>query len=515
MQQLVASLEEENESGLRALHRHLHSLAGLGATLGFPGVSSSALEGERLLEPVISATRAIDPHLIERLGELVVGMQSAFGVEPIPLAPDLLAPAPRVRGRDPDILVVAADPEIRALLDSVLDRERLPFRFARDVASALVLIEERTPDAILTDTRLPDGNGYQVIESLRARPDGDHTAAIVTSGASGFLDKVEAMRCGADAFFEQPIDTEALGRRLRQLTAIDQPAPRVLLVDDDEQIHELMALLLEGAGYEFRACSEPRELENTLGEFCPDLLLMDVHLPGVSGYDLARWVRQSEKWLTLPLIVVTTDTPMASRIASLRAGADDHIEKPVSPPLLLTAIAARIERSRLLRTLVERDGLTGLLTHSAFMERIKARYAQSRRSALISSALAMIDLDHFKQVNDRYGHPTGDRVLVALATLLRRRLRSSDTIGRYGGEEFAVLIEDLNGKEASRLIERLLDEFRETTLEDASGETFSVTFSGGIAMLETKTPSFEEWLDDADRALYKAKESGRNRIEMG
>ena len=117
--------------------------------------------------------------------------------------------------------------------------------------------------------------------------------------------------------------------------------------------------------------------------------------------------------------------------------------KPVVAPLLLSTVAARIERSRFVRQLLSRDGLTRLLTHTAFIEAAQALHARQQEEPDRAVAWVMIDVDHFKSVNDRFGHPVGDRVLAALAALLRRRLRQSDRVGRYGGEEFATLIEDL------------------------------------------------------------------------
>jgi diguanylate cyclase (GGDEF)-like protein len=123
----------------------------------------------------------------------------------------------------------------------------------------------------------------------------------------------------------------------------------------------------------------------------------------------------------------------------------------------------------------------------------------------------MIDLDHFKSINDRFGHPVGDRVLAALAALLRRRLRQSDTIGRYGGEEFAVLLEGLPEDEVVRLIARVLEEFRALDLEAAGQPPFRATFSAGVAMLRPGM-DLDEWKKAADDALYAAKHAGRNRV---
>ena len=239
---------------------------------------------------------------------------------------------------------------------------------------------------------------------------------------------------------------------------------------------------------------------------------MDIVLPGFSGCDLARYVRQDERYAALPIVFLTTEVQMQARIETARAGGDGYIEKPVTPGLLLSDVAARIERARFIRGLMNRDGLTRLLTHTAFLEQARSVLAEASRDPGRTVAWVMIDLDHFKAINDRYGHPVGDRVLYGLAALLRRRLRQPDTIGRYGGEEFAVLIEGLGEPEAVRLVSRLLAEFAATDHHAADGTAFRATFSAGVALLSPAAMDLERWRKAADDALYGAKAAGRNRV---
>jgi diguanylate cyclase (GGDEF)-like protein len=271
-------------------------------------------------------------------------------------------------------------------------------------------------------------------------------------------------------------------------------------------------MILESAGYQVRLCHDPRLMEEDLSAFQPDLVLMDIILPHISGYDLARYIRQNEHYATLPIVFLSTQNQLQVTLATIKAGGDDHLVKPVNPALLLSTIAARVERARFLQSLVERDGLTRLLTHTAFLERAKIAISQRTRKKDSFTALVMIDLDHFKSINDRYGHPVGDRVIASLSALLRRRLRQSDTIGRYGGEEFVVLLEDLNRDEAIRLVNRLREEFAQFEQNANNGETFKVTFSAGVAIL-TAEMNLEQWKETADQALYAAKSAGRNQVK--
>jgi diguanylate cyclase (GGDEF)-like protein len=195
----------------------------------------------------------------------------------------------------------------------------------------------------------------------------------------------------------------------------------------------------------------------------------------------------------------------------MRAGGDDYLVKPVAPGLLLSAVASRIERARFVKNLLERDGLTRLLTHTAFLGRARAVAEERRRNPSRPAAMILIDLDSFKSLNDRYGHPAGDSVLSSLAGLLRRRLRQSDVVGRLGGDEFAAIVENIGENQAVRLIERIRQEFGGIEQGSGDGARFHADFTAGVAVLE---PGEEvgHWRDRADAALYDAKERGRGRV---
>jgi diguanylate cyclase (GGDEF)-like protein len=368
------------------------------------------------------------------------------------------------------------------------------------------------PEALIVDAGSDQSAAFALVEAVRARPGGDRPIVLMVSVHGGVLDRVEAIHCGADGHFTKPVDVVALVRRLRFLLERERAEPpRILSLEDDPLQAAFLRRVLTSAGYEFRGVDDPTRLESELAAFRPDLVLMDVTLPEVSGYDLVRSLRQDERHATLPVIILTTHGELDARIEAARAGGDEHLVKPVSPALLLSTVAARVERGRFLRLLVERDGLTGLLTHTALLERARAVLAQKRRDPGRQWTLIMIDLDRFKAVNDTHGHPTGDQVLVRLAGLLRARLRQADVVGRYGGEEFAVVLEDLTGEEAVRLVDRLRADFAAIEHRSRDGTAFRVTLSAGVAVLE-EGESLSSWVNAADRALYSAKEAGRDRI---
>jgi len=302
---------------------------------------------------------------------------------------------------------------------------------------------------------------------------------------------------------------------------VDEPAPvvqntkedegRVLCVEDDRDQARYISTILEGAGYEVRAVTDPQDFDFTLAVFHPQLILMDIVLPGVSGVDLARALRRDPAYATVPIVFLTNRRRVESRIEAAVAGGDDYLTKPVNPQLLRSIVAARLRGSRAVQGLIDHDGLTGVLTHAAFMRRAEMELSRARRNGA-EIALVMLDLDYFKAINDTHGHLAGDQVLAAFATFITTAIRAADDVGRYGGEEFALLLRDIDVDGVQRLITRLLDDFSGFTFRGARGATFNVTFSAGVAMLDPKW-DLREWKQRADDALYHAKHNGRARVE--
>ncbi len=508
----------DDRDALAQLKRLSHRLTGSGATYDRPAISAAASDIERLCDARLAGPAVPSADDLSAWREARNALAQAFE-QPLPAlrAASVPDPSPEVPLRtDPEfsVLVVDADPEDRAQLRSALEREGYAVTLLDTVREACALIDRRLPDGIIVDRRLADGPGTDVILHLRQRPDGDEPAALMLAAAGDMLDQVEAIHIGADACYVKPDEVEAAVRRLVQLFDRRRAdAPRILVVEDDEYHASFARTVLESAGYLVEVCQRPRDFHERMAAFHPELILMDVNLPEVTGYDLARLVRQQEQHTALPIIFLTSEGEMESRIAAAKAGGDEHLTKPVHPALLASAVGARIERARLLRTLLYRDGLTRLLTHASFMEKVEQAVKRRERGATAPLTLVMLDVDHFKQVNDTHGHQAGDRVLVSLASLLRRHLRRTDVSGRYGGEEFAILLEDIGAAATGRLVDRLLGAFRRIDHTSPSGQTFRSTFSAGVAEWR---PGMDRhhWIDAADAALYAAKRAGRDRVHV-
>jgi diguanylate cyclase (GGDEF)-like protein len=519
--QLIKDLGNEpgNSTIVDRLKHNFHWLTGSGSIYGFPKITQIGSSGEQYCEVLLQEKQVATTLDCERFQGLLDGIRAEFSIGQPPEPQPVQGVAPQAEtkteeGPKIDLLVVDGDQSDLFNLSRHFEDEGMNVRTARSVSGGMTALAEEMPDAVVLSIPLPDGQGYELVEHIRSQQGGDRPPVLIVSRQTGFLDKVQAIHCGADGFFEKTSDWEDLTARLRYLLEKERPEPyRILSVEDDPDQAAFLRAVLELAGYKVRLCSDPKRFEQELAEYDPDLVLMDILLPGITGYELTQYVRQHERYATLPVVFLTTQGQLDAKIKAAKSGGDDHLVKPVLPPLLCSTVAAKLERSRFLKSLLHRDGLTKLLTHTAFMERATAVVADRKRHPERFAAMIMIDVDGLKKINDTYGPLVGDKVLVSLATLLRRRLRQSDSIGRFSGEEFLIVAEDLDEKEAEALAERLLSDFTAKEIDPGDGTMFQSTFSAGVAMLDPYTMDLDRWRTAAEKALYAAKAKGKNCIQ--
>jgi diguanylate cyclase (GGDEF)-like protein len=212
----------------------------------------------------------------------------------------------------------------------------------------------------------------------------------------------------------------------------------------------------------------------------------------------------------VPIVFLSSEMERSTQLEALGQGADDFLTKPIQPAHLVSSIRIRAERTRMIRSLMSRDSLTGLRNHSTMKSRLEEEWIRSQRSDT-PFAFAMVDIDHFKKVNDTYGHPFGDQVLQSLARLFQRRLRRSDLVGRLGGEEFGIIFTGTGLKAAFPILDALRADFAQLQHLSPQGPTQS-TFSAGIVGGPGTFESPSALWEAADQSLYQAKEGGRNRV---
>lgn len=322
---------------------------------------------------------------------------------------------------------------------------------------------------------------------------------------------------------------EALHRPPQPDPLMDKP--RVLLVDDNPDMIRLMAHALNGLA-QLRFAKDGDVALQQMQQSLPDLVLLDAEMPGRSGFEVCAEMKADATLAEVPVIFVTSHSGPAFELKGLDAGAVDFIAKPISAPLLVARVKTHLRIKRLtdeLKAVASTDGLTGLLNRRSFDAILKREWLRCVRMPSPISVL-LVDVDHFKKFNDRYGHPAGDGCLCAVAQALRNAVcRPGDSVSRIGGEEFALVLPQTDRAGAVHVAERLLGTLRELNLPHADSPTRPyVTVSIGITSFDDQSVRWpmsvsaaidlaqcaQELLRSADQALYAAKTAGRARAHF-
>ncbi|HSK18863.1 MAG TPA: diguanylate cyclase [Longimicrobiales bacterium] len=297
---------------------------------------------------------------------------------------------------------------------------------------------------------------------------------------------------------------------------------RILVVDDNQDNIEIIATRLRYRGYEILEAGDGEQALALVREAAPDLILLDVMLPDIDGYEISRRIKGADDLPFIPIILVTARDSTQDKVAGLDAGADDYLTKPINFPELEARVRSMLRIKRLQDELEEKnkelerlsisDGLTGLFNHRHIHGLLAEEFERVARTNDCMS-VAMFDLDHFKSVNDTYGHQAGDRVLVELADILREVARDVDRLGRYGGEEFMALLPETCIDDAAVFVERVRREVARRPFDVGGDDPLHMTLSAGVATYPHETiRDVESLVRLADQALYTAKETGRNRV---
>lgn len=490
----------------RTLHRMAHSLAGSGATLGYPEVSRIAGELEEALKacPGDGSLPGGDlrARIAAALGELAERGSSAPGPAP---EPEAALPTPAAR-RDRNLLLLMGTDESLA---HQIEHFGYQVRALPDFASLGPALAQARPGALIVDAARGGAAQAAWEVSLLRRQGALDVPLLFISNEDDVIARLQAVHAGGQGYFSRPVDIGWLVDKLDELTGrIPEEAPRVLLVEDDSLLAARYALALEQAGMATRIVTDPLRVLEPLSQFRPDLILMDLYMPECTGLELAAVIRQDEEFVRIPIVFLSTERRLDKALEAMRTGGDDFLHKPIPAEHLVSAIDARVRRSRTLRAMMERDSLTRLFNHTQIRTQLEVELSRARRQGGRVS-YALLDLDHFKNVNDTHGHRAGDRVLKGLARLLRQRFRNTDIVGRYGGEEFVVIMTDLDASGAALLMDGVRATFEK--VRHVGRDVFTATFSAGVADF----PAYATGMDlqeAADRALYRAKRTGRNQV---
>lgn len=507
-----------DSKAMQALHSLVHNLVSNSMTFGFPALSTEARALEQLFKRLLQEEMLPNPSLADDVDKQVSALKK-ISVENLPELESQIASAIDTTENvlfspihDSNLIFVVED-DVEAAQELALQLryygyEVEVFNHLEKFRAAL----KQRPNAItLMDIEFPGDamGGIHFMENIQKEL--PYSARVIFISVHDDMNfRLGAVRAGSVAFFTKPINSNELIDQLDLITASQVQEPfRVLLVNDSTIELTYHAAILEQADMIVRSVSEPLKLVEALNDFDPDLILMDLYMPECNGTELSRVIRQMDGLISIPIVYLASENDFNTQPEAMSLQGDDFLVKPIAPSFLVSAITSRVTRARALRSLMIHDGLTGLLNHTAIKEELAREVVRSSRLKT-SLSFAMVDIDYFKKVNDTYGHAAGDRVLKSLARLLKQRLRETDIVGRYGGEEFAVIMNDTDATSAAKVVDEIRNVFSRL-LNLSHDEEFSVNFSCGIADLA----HFQDAVslcEAADQALYQAKQRGRNKV---
>lgn len=502
------------------LRRLVHGLVGSAGSQGAPDVGQVArsLDGQLqvLLEqnvPPDDAQRGQINGILQHLARVILEQQSK-------------GRAPERRRVEREVPAPSSTRRLYLLEDDAHQAELLALRFShygyavRTFSTAAELrqgIQRRVPDLILSDVMLPQGPlaGIEAIAALREEV--AHDIPVLFMSARGDLAaRLAAVRAGAAGYFLKPLDIDELFRRVDELMQRQVSNYKVLIVDDEEQLASTYALVLQQAGLVTKVLSQPLQILQVLYQFRPDLVLMDLHLPGCTGVELMHLIRQDADNASLPIVFVSGETDPVTHNKVLGQGADLFLMKPVAPEQLVAAVANRVGRahalSRRIHFLSQQDPLTGLLNHRAFLGHLDNHVAEMQGGE-VEAALIYIEVDQARNLRDKLGIAVADLLLADLAARIKERLYRASHLAYLMDGCFCALVRGIGLAEARELAEKLAATIAADVFS-AERESVSMTLSLGISPLSAKYSDGAAWMSMAALACDIARQAGGNRVEL-
>jgi len=448
------------------------------------------------------------------------------------------------------VLVVDDIPANVRLLEAKLLVEYYDVVTANDGPTCLNLVHERAPDIVLLDVMMPKMDGFEVCRRIKADPATAHVPVVMVTALNEVSDRVQGLQAGADDFLTKPVNDHALFARIKSLVRLkratdewharettlmrfgeasggklDPDAPgRVLVAQDTSRWSARVVDTLKSVGHEVETadnCAAALEAARR-GDY--HLILTDDHVGGDDALRLCSQIRSNEETRNVPILLMIDQGNVPTLVKALDLGVNDYLPKPVDRDELIARARTQVRRKRFedgLRTKFQQslaaavtDSLTGLYNRRYLDAHFDA-VAGGLAAAGKPISLMVLDIDHFKAINDTFGHAVGDEVLRTLAERIVANLRGLDSAVRFGGEEFLILMPDVNIADAGSAAERLRQTIAgESFRISAPAGQVPVTVSIGVATGRAGGFTLDELVLKADEALYEAKHGGRNRVSF-
>ncbi len=447
------------------------------------------------------------------------------------------------------VLVVDDIPTNVKLLEARLTAEYFEVHCAYSGAEALDMCAKIHFDIILLDVMMPEMNGFEVCRRLKSNPETHHIPVVMITALDQPSDRIEGLEAGADDFLTKPPDDmQLLARvkslvRLKMLTdelraraltgrqiaaehaeqaiaSIRVDGGRVLVIDEDPASVERLQNILSKE-HKLQIVADPTSVALQVADEGYEVALVSTGLKSFDPLRVCSQLRTLEQTRTMPIILIADEVDRPKVLRGLDLGVNDFIMRPLEKHELSARVRTQIRRQRYANELRESvnstmamavvDELTGLYNRRYF-DRHLAIMLEKATSQERSLGMMMLDIDHFKRINDTHGHDAGDIILKEFARRMQRNIRGVDLACRYGGEEFVVLMPDTDHQQAHAIAERIRDAVADKSFVVGNELHVHVTVSVGVAMNHDETDTPEALSKRADIALYRAKHSGRNRV---
>lgn len=518
----------EAQEVIQDLFLQFHSVKGAAATFGFNDLKEVSKEGEKnaaLLKNIYGKDGLSEEfwQVLSNLGQDVANLKVAIQEANPDGETNLKDPSFDISSIETQHTYSAYEEKIVFICDDdpdSVEHLRLQLKYLgyyvksyADTDSLLEAALTSKPAAIVMDITFPKGqlSGTEVVKLLGSKVE-KLPPVVFISSRNDYTARFEAVQAGGQAYFVKPLKTFDLVHTLDELTKQESnEVNKILIVDDEPEIAQYHSAVLKQAKMETMELYSPETILDVLESFKPDLVLMDMYMPKYSGREVAKVIRQIPEYLSLPIIYLSSEMDEIIQANALRAGAEGFLTKPINPMTLINEVNVRAKRLRDLRAHMVKDSLTGLYNHTFIQRALEVAFANSYRSDQ-TCCVVIIDIDFFKNVNDTYGHQMGDQVLSAISRLLSQSVREGDAVGRYGGEEFVIVLNNINIDKAFTIIDSIRKGFSSLKFEH-NDAFFYCTFSAGISASNVYNDA-TEMMEAADQALYVSKRSGRNKVSL-
>jgi two-component system cell cycle response regulator len=445
------------------------------------------------------------------------------------------------------LIVDDIDANVR-LLEARLQAEYFDVRTALSGKAALEIAAAERVDLVLLDVMMPDMSGFEVCAALKADARTAHVPVIMVTALDQAQDRVKGLECGADDFLTKPVSDIALITRVKSLVRLKMVADelalrcasvqsvgfnwadilaeqsgiggRILVVDDRDRSSRRIREALSSR-FEVEITADPADAIALMAGRDFDLLIVSLSLRAGDGLRLCSQIKAQDRGRQMPMLLITDADETPRLMQALEIGVNDYIIRPIDSNELRARVRTQLRRKLyaerlrgMVSTAMEQaitDPLTGLYNRRYLEVHLKSLVARAVADAKPICVL-LFDIDHFKGINDTYGHDAGDDVLRDFSERLRRGVRGIDLVARYGGEEFVLIMPETDASFAATVAERLRSDVEKVLFTTRSGASFPVTVSIGLAEWRGAADTSEALIKRADQALYAAKRAGRNRV---